>query len=91
MFVTQKVQKFFGADFSTGVCYEIDSKIEDYCCSKVSMSEICYCNKSLKNPTIPGGAQMAGQMRMSLNTVYVTDNPTISMDIDNSSILCYAT
>ncbi len=34
---------------------------------------------------------MAGQMRMSLNTVYVTDNPTISMDIDNSVILCYAT
>ena len=34
---------------------------------------------------------MAGQMRMSLNTVCVTDNPTISMDIDNSVILCYAT
>ena len=34
---------------------------------------------------------MAGQMRMSLNTVCVTDNHAISMVIDNSVILCYAT
>ena len=47
--------------------------------------------KSLKNSNLSGGALMAGQMRMSLNTVYVTDNPTISMDIDNPTILCYAT
>lgn len=45
--------------------------------------------KSLKKLGLSGGAQMAGQMRMSLNTVPVTDNPTISMDIDNSLILCY--
>ena len=68
----------FGAQiFSTGVCYEIDSKIEGDCCSKVGMSEICYCNKSLKNSKLSGGAQRAGQMRMILNTVCVTDNPTI--------------
>ena len=47
----------------------------------VGMSEICYCNKSLKNPEISGGALMAGQMRMSLNTVYVTDNHTVIMVI----------
>ena len=47
--------------------------------------------KSLPVLAVSGGAQMAGQMRMSLNTVYVTDNPTISMDIDNPTILCYAT
>ena len=55
------------------------------------MSETSYCNKSLKNSEIPGGALMAGQMRMSLNTVCVTDNHAISMVIDNSVILCYAT
>ena len=70
-------QKIFGADFSTGVCYEIDSRIEGDCCSKVGMSETCYCNKSLKKLGLSGGALMAGQMRMSLNTVPVTDNPTI--------------
>ena len=74
-------RKIFARIFSTGVCYEIDSKIEGDCCSKVGMSETCYCNKSLKNSKISGGALMAGQMRMSLNTVYVTDNPTISMVI----------
>ena len=47
--------------------------------------------KSLKKSDVSGGALMAGQMRMSLNTVCVTDNPTISMVIDNSVILCYAT
>ena len=76
-----KFPENFCANFSTGVCYEIDSKIEGDCCSKVGMSEICYCNKSLKNSMISGGALMAGQMRMSRNTVYVADNPTISMDI----------
>ena len=86
-----KFPENFCADFSTGVCYEIDSRIEGDCCSKVGMSETSYCNKSLKNSEIPGGALMAGQMRMSLNTIYVTDNPTIRMDIDNSAILCYAT
>ena len=55
-------QKIFGADFSTGVCYEIDSK-------------------SLPVLAVSGGALMAGQMRMSRNTVPVTDNPTISMVI----------
>ena len=84
-------QKIFARIFSTGVCYEIDSKIEGDCCSKVGMSETSYCNKSLKNSEIPGGALMAGQMRMSRNTVYVAYNPTISMVIDNSVFLCYAT
>ena len=46
--------------------------------------------KSLKRLGLSGGAQRAWQMRMSRNTVYVTDNPTISMDIDISVILCYA-
>lgn len=33
---------------------------------------------------------MAGQMRMSRNTLYVTDNHTPSMVIDIFTILCYA-
>ena len=44
---------------------------------------VCYeiDSKKLKNSNLSGGALMAGQMRMSLNTVPVTDNPTISMVI----------
>ena len=37
--------------------------------------------KSLGMRAVSGGALMAGQMRMSLNTVPVTDNPTIGMVI----------
>ena len=39
---------------------------------------------------ISGGALMAGQMRMSLNTLPVKAH-TIHSTIDNSVILCYAT
>ena len=55
-------RKILARRFSTGFCYEIDSK-------------------SLPVLAVSGGALMAGQMRMSLNTVPVTDNPTISMAI----------
>ena len=45
------------------------------------------CQKSVavtekfENSAVSGGALMAGQMRMSLNTVCVTDNPTIHSTI----------
>ena len=39
---------------------------------------------------ISGEAQRAAENHSHSQVVPVTDNPTISMDIDNSVILCYA-